>query len=819
MWRKITNASVLGMVVLLLLAGVSAIFAQDTETTPTDVPTATATATATLAPTATMMPTATAVPTETAIPTATPSEEPPDVAGLGQDPTPTESTEEPISIGGITPTTFTQGTGGTLTISGANFANSTTVSLNGTLALVVTSQSESTLTAIVGTDVVAGNYTVVVSDPSGGTQTASSLLTVVAPTPVPTVEVLQLSVTQTEPAQITTGESANLSVLGANFSSSTTIRLVGFGFLNVTYINSGALTATLPTNIPAGVYSIEVADLTYGTAIAPGYLTVQAAATSATATPTATATPIPGQPHLVVNTFTASPSSIYPGTTTLLIIEVLNAGSRTAEGVVISLDDADFSPANGQASVSLPDMASSTSYVTSLAVTANEDIAEGPQSIGLVLTSRDFSGSTYTDNASVSVNVLATLTGEPQIVLDSYVAEPSAALPGDTVTVRAIFTNTGTETAQQVLVQLDGTGSDILIAGPDGSAFSLGDMPAGSSAAVVMTFVVASDAGAGAQAQSFTISYLQDGEAKQTTASISLTVETSTTETPLLLLQSYSTGQDDALQPGEQFSFAATIQNAGTVDVHNLLLTFGTVSSSNSSSSSDSTSTSSSSTSSTTISPSDNFAIYGSGGTVLLGDLAAGNNVSLSQDFIVSSALTSGIESLPITLEYQDADGAEIRQSLSASLLVVTAPRMRITATNTLDDPLTAGEEYSLTLSIANLGDSDVFLTDMQVTGDNVEISDGATVTLDPLQSDDDMTQTVTFTPQTEGSYTITVELHYIDDLNRTQTLAQTFSGQVEAAAETSRQPMRMPPTQEQTTEDTSTQVGRLLLGFLGFGG
>ena len=67
MWRKITNASVLGMVVLLLLAGVSAIFAQDTETTPTDVPTATAT----LAPTATMMPTATVMPTATAMPTAT----------------------------------------------------------------------------------------------------------------------------------------------------------------------------------------------------------------------------------------------------------------------------------------------------------------------------------------------------------------------------------------------------------------------------------------------------------------------------------------------------------------------------------------------------------------------------------------------------------------------------------------------------------------------------------------------------------------------------------------------------------------------------
>ncbi|MFN8560572.1 MAG: hypothetical protein U0703_02815 [Anaerolineae bacterium] len=42
-------------------------------------------------------------------------------------------------------------------------------------------------------------------------------------------------------------------------------------------MNSGALTAALPASIPVGSYTIEIADPTYGTATAPGSLTVVAA--------------------------------------------------------------------------------------------------------------------------------------------------------------------------------------------------------------------------------------------------------------------------------------------------------------------------------------------------------------------------------------------------------------------------------------------------------------------------------------------------------------------------------------------------------------
>lgn len=765
------------ILVVLLVAGtvlVGSISAQDTPTpTPTDTPT--------LEPS----PTPTATPTTP--PTATPTE------------------EATLTVVGLQPTTLQQGTGGTVTISGANFTNDTQVALNGGMILPVTSQSADSLVASVGADIPAGVYSVQVSDPAGGTVTAANALTIAEQTPVP-----QLTVTHTEPARITAGQSGNLSIIGTNFSANTTVRLVGFGFLNTNFVNSGALTAALPTNLPAGKYTIEVSDPAYGTVTAPSTLVVNAVAV------TVTPTPIPGQPELVVSSFNASPSSIYPGGSTQVTFTVVNVGSRTAQGVVVSLGDTQFSPANGQSSLTLPDLASGTSYTAALSVTAPANAMEGSQNIPLVLNSRDFSGQTYKDTANVSVGVVAKATNAAQIVLDSYRVTPNSAAPGASVVVQALFKNTGTDAASQVLVQLDST-SSVLIAGSQGNAFAVGDMAAGASAPVAMPLMVSSTAKSGVQAQALTITYLQDGTAKQATASISLDVQDVVEQSPLVLLQTYSSGQTDPLQPGQQFSFQMTLQNAGTVDVSNLLVTFGTVegSSTNTNSSSGNATTTADSSSTTTASTS--FAIYGSGGTTLVGTLAAGKTVSLKQDFIVSSDLTSGIHTLPITLQYQVADGTTSQQTLNASLIVVVPPRVRVSATSALADPLTAGQDYTLKVEVANVGTSQVALTEMRTTGDNATISDGATANLDLLAAADNTTKSVTFKPTAAGTYTITVAVDYIDDLNRTQTITTTFTGKVTAAQQaTQNSRTNVGSTVPQQNENI---LGRLLLGFLGFGG
>lgn len=792
MWPKFIFKNALILIVVLMMSAfvISSIAAQDIE-----VPIAAETPT--MEPSPTLQPTEipTEVPTETPLPTALPTEAP-------------TATPE-ISVASVEPASLTQGIGGTLTVSGENFTNDTSVWLNNSIALSVTSRSADSLAVTVGADVPAGVYSVQVSDAAGSTAAAPDLLTITAATAVP-----RIAISQAEPSHITAGQSGNLSIIGSNFSASTTVRLVGYGFLSTTLVNSSALTAALPTSLPAGVYAIELNDPTYGTATAPTSLTVSAAVVAVTSTPAATTTPVPGQPELVVRNFVSSPAVIYPGDSTQLTFEIVNVGSRTAEGVVVALGSSDFTPANGQSSLTLADLAADSSYTVSLSVAAPMNAEEGPYSIPLILTSRDFSSENYTDNATVSVAIAERPAGESQIILDSYLVNPTTAAPGEAITVQALFKNTGTETASQVLVQLDSANS-LLIAGSQGSAFSLGDVAAGSSVPLVMPLVVASTAADGAQSQSFTITYLQDGESKQASASLSLTVEETTEASPLLLLQSYSSGQDDALQPGQQFAFELTLQNAGTVDISNLLVTFGTIS--NTSSSSSSSSTTSSSTGSTTTTPSDSFAIYGSGDTVLIGNLTAGETSTLTQQFIVASDLESGIHSLPITLQYAATDGTTESQTLNPGLIVVVQPRLRVSASSALDDPLTAGTETTLKLEIANLGSEDVTLTEMRVSGENVEFSDSAAVTLDPLAGDDNISQSVVFTPQAEGDYTVTVEVDYINDLNKTQTVTTTFTGSVQAAQQQTRR--QMPTNFTPAQQSTENELGRLLLGFLGFGG
>jgi hypothetical protein len=90
----------------------------------------------------------------------------------------------PIQVASVSPTQITAGTGGTLTILGANFTNATTVELQGVATpLSVTMIGASELHAVVPAAVPAGTYTIRVSDPAGGSNTAFTLNVVARPRP------------------------------------------------------------------------------------------------------------------------------------------------------------------------------------------------------------------------------------------------------------------------------------------------------------------------------------------------------------------------------------------------------------------------------------------------------------------------------------------------------------------------------------------------------------------------------------------------------------------------------------------------------------
>ncbi|MBI5927770.1 MAG: hypothetical protein HY862_00560 [Chloroflexi bacterium] len=720
--------------------------------------------------------------------------------------------------------------GAYMSIFGTGFTASTTVQLMGYGTLPTQLIDNGSLVVTFPNNVAAGQYVIQIMDPVGGIVTWPAPITVqVAPTATPTSTPPQaIFVTGAEPAQVMAGQGGILSVIGGNFANTTVVRLIGVGLLTTTFINSGALTAQLPTNLTPGVYNIEVSDPLGGTQYAPNALTVipvppTAAPTNTLAPPTATlepsatpqpSTPIPGQPSLLARNFSVSPETIAPGGTVTLNFEVVNQGNRTAQGVSVAVDSGGkFVPANGQATATLPDIPAGGRVNVTLMAVAEMDTPAGPISVPITMAYRDFSGENYTSKAALSVTVEEAAESS-QVVMSSYNANPNPVEPGEPMTMTVNITNSGNKTALQVLLRVSGT-DNVLLAGPEGDSFPIGDLEAGASVTLDLPLIVRPDAKSGPQSQPFTISYLQEGEAQQAAGSMTVQVKPIAAPLPLMLLESYDYGKE-ILEPGEEFTLNMNLQNVGNGDATELVVVFGTVESSG-----DSGGGTPTSGGGTTTTPSTTFAPVGSGGTQYIGTIEAnGANKAISQAFIVNGTTTSGVYSLPVTVRYKKPDGTVGQDNLRAIVVVVAPPRLNITLQSPVPEQVNVGDPLPISLNIKNLGTKTVNFTNVKFEGENADIWDAAEVFVGPVKADEDTTFGTTFGVASEGHVKIMVTIYYLNDLN--QEVSMELIYETEAVTpppmpdDNGGIPTEPTPTPEPEEEDAS--LGDVILGFLGLG-
>lgn len=630
-----------------------------------------------------------------------------------------------------------------------------------------------------------------------------------------------LTITGSEPREIRTNEERTLSVFGDNFTQDTKVRIINFGLLETTFVSSTALTAIIPATIPPGTYEIEAIDPVNGSAESPNELRVRRP--SATEEPDPTdepdSTPIPGRPSLVARNFTANPATISAGSSTTLTFEIVNQGNRTAQGAAVYVDaDGNFVPANGQAGVPLPDLAPGAVTSVTLTVVAKRETPEGPANVPLTLTYRDFEGESFNETLSLGVTV-NDITEAPQVVLARYIINPNPVEPGAPVTVTVLVTNTGNDTANQVLLRLGGDDS-VLMSNGQGDSFPIGDLSPGASASLDLPMILSEEADAGPRMQPFTLSFLREGEVQQNSGTITVPVAEVIEPEALLLLESYETGFD-VLQPGDRFMLTMNLLNAGESDAVNLLVSFATVSETTTSTDSDSDDSSDSSSSSTSdTTPSTTFASIGSGGTIFAGTLTAdGGRLTLEQEFVVNGTTKSGIYTLPITLRYNDEDGKEKQENLQASFVVVAPPKVQTNLESPIPETVNTGEPLPLAVNIANTGSEDVRFTDALIEVENGEVLEGAQTFIGNLNGDDDTTLSALVMPLEEGVMRVTIRLNYIDELNQLAQITLDYETQAvmpPPPLEELPPPDLMPaPTPEPQQDDF---LGRLLLALLGLG-
>jgi len=735
----------------------------------------------------------------------------------------------PITVTGINPVQVTRGQASELIISGTNFTADLTVQINQQI-ITPNLLDDTHLSLMLPANLATGDYPITVIQPGGNPVSAPAPLQVIDPPPTHTPTNTPrppIQVTRSEPTAANQGVEVVLSVFGSGFSATSTVRLVGVGLLETTFVNDGAVKAILPVTAPAGVYRIEVADDRGVWVASPNTLMIMAPTATPPIPPTATermdptptlpaATPLPGQPSLAVRNFSATPAVTAPGGTVTLNFEVVNQGNRTAQGVVVSLDTGSkFVPANGQASATLPNLNPGARQLVALAVVAGMDAPKGPNPIPITLAYYDFEGTALTSKATLSVTI-SELAEASQVVLSNYTIDPDPVLPGQKVTVTGTITNTGNAVAAQVLMRIAGDNS-ILLSGSQGDSLPLGDLQPGASADISLELVVSSSAKDGAQGQPVKLSYLQDGEAKEVATSLTINVAKADKPAPLMLLAAYDVGADH-LQPGDQFTLKMTLHNVGRGDASNMLVTFGTVETT----SNPGLEGTPGGMDQSSTTPSTTFAPIGAGGTLYVGEVGAeGGEVTLTQDFIVNGSTTSGIYSLPITLRYQKPDGTEAKEEFKASVVVIALPRLSFSLQSPLPETVNVGEPFAIPLTVGNTGTTTIAVKSVTAEAENGEVIEGADTAIEPLKTDDDTTVNVMVMALDEGPVKVTLTLHYTNDLNQDATIVQSY----EVSAMLSEpMPEDMFPQEEMPTEPTEEEkedndsVGRILLGLLGLG-
>ncbi|MBK8138246.1 MAG: IPT/TIG domain-containing protein [Chloroflexi bacterium] len=631
------------------------------------------------------------------------------------------------------------------------------------------------------------------------------------------------SINRVEPRNIQAGAGGTISIYGTGFTEDSVVRLRGFGLLTTTFINTGALTAAIPGNLQAGQYAVEVRDpsgdsqwdRTLNVSAAP-VPTSQPQPTNEPPVPQPTnepaplPTPPPGEPRLTARGYTVVPGVIKPGDGLSVTFELVNLGNRTAQSIIAALDPAGkFLPSGGIASLTVPDIGPGGTFLVSLSAIGALDLPAGPTVIPIKLTYRDFEGKTYDSSVSFSVNV-ESVSISTQLTVSEYITTPNPVEPGRAVLVQIVVTNSGTVMAPQALLKIGGTDS-ILLAGPQGDSFPLGDLEPGDSRTINAELVVRADASAGPQPQAYTLSYQQGAEVKESTGTLTLTVAQAQALEPLLLLESYEVSQS-TLKPGDTFTLTAVLANVGTGAVQNLLVTFGSVSEDTSGGSGGSTTTTSST-----------FAPLGTGGSIFVGSLAAeGGSTTLTQDFIVSGSTKSGVYTLPITLRYPNAKRETVTTALNISLIVVVPPELQF-----IDVPLPPeifmGEPVGIGLSFTNIGKSDVNFRSAEVSVENAEVLDGQSVFIGTVKAGEEGSMAATVMATGPGPVVVSVTLNYIDELSQPRSVVRQYET---VAVEPPPMPTDDPflPTPEPVTPEPEPEptfaemLGKALLGLLGLG-
>ncbi len=160
-----------------------------------------------------------------------------------------------------------------------------------------------------------------------------------------------------------------------------------------------------------------------------------------------------------------------------------------------------------------------------------------------------------------------------------------------------------------------------------------------------------------------------------------------------------------------------------------------------------------------------NFAPLESANVKYIGDIPAGQTLSVSQKIIVNVNTAPGAYSLQYSFIYLTETGQKVVDNQVITLLVYRMPAIEVGFYQD-PGPLFAGQPNNLPLQIMNLGKIPVVLGNMMVMADGA-VFENSSALVGPVDAGFYFTLDVTIIPESPGMVELLINVNYTDDFNQ----------------------------------------------------
>ena len=379
-----------------------------------------------------------------------------------------------------------------------------------------------------------------------------------------------------------------------------------------------------------------------------------------------------------------------------LSFQVKNEGEIKALNTFVSIGygDTGMVPGYTLESIKVGDLTEGVLQNVHIPINVLPTATEGLKTLKVNMTYKDSDGTEYSTSRNLYITILKNGTGDvndANLILESSTYS-DGILAGSDLTLQAVLTNNGAETARDVSVSIvSGVGVENSII-PDftGDAIAVSNIEAGESREVKIPLIITKDASSGLRAITLQVKYL-NSEDKQctavTTVYVSVAAAASTEIKNEIAINGVTQSPSEPVA-GERMSVSFTIENKGTGAISDVKMSAKNLSSTG-------------------------FEPVSSEPYQNVGTIEAGSGRNVTMNFMVGSNIAEGMNTLTLTCTYTDASGAEHSEDTTVYILnvvnnsgTVGRPRLIISNFSTVPDPekgdLRAGSQFEFVLEIEN---------------------------------------------------------------------------------------------------------------------